>query len=75
MSDPATYRSKDEVNCKKEQDPIDLLRNDVLSNKIAIEEDFKKIDDHIKNQINEIVEFSKNSPQPDESELMTEIYN
>ena len=75
MSDPANYRSKEEVNCKKEQDPIDILRNEILANKIANEEDFKKIDDQIKNQINEIVEFSKNSPEPDESELMTEIYN
>jgi pyruvate dehydrogenase E1 component alpha subunit len=42
MSDPANYRSKEEVNCKKEQDPIDILRNEVLANKIANEEDFKK---------------------------------
>jgi len=75
MSDPATYRSKEEVNCKKEQDPIDNLRNAMTSRKIANDEDFKKIEDQIKNQVNEIVEFSKNSPEPDLSELMTEIYN
>jgi pyruvate dehydrogenase E1 component alpha subunit len=75
MSDPATYRSKEEVNCKKEQDPIDNLRNAMIAFKIANDEDFKKIDDQIKNQVNDIVEFSKNSPEPDLSELMTEIYN
>lgn len=75
MSDPATYRSKEEVNCKKEQDPIDNLRNAMTAQKIANDEDFKKIDDQIKNQVNDIVEFSKNSPEPDLSELMTEIYN
>ena len=75
MSDPATYRSKEELNCKKEEDPIDSLRSHILSNKIGTEAEIKKIDDHVKNQVNEIVEFAKNSPEPDESELLTEIYN
>lgn len=75
MSDPATYRSKEEVNCKKEKDAIDSLRNAILTNKIATEDDIQKIDDAIKNEVNEIVEFAKNSPEPDESELLTEIYN
>jgi len=75
MSDPATYRSKEEVNCKKDLDPIDTLRNNILQNSFASEGEIKKIDDEIKNQVNEIVEFAKNSPEPDESELLTEIYN
>jgi len=75
MSDPATYRSKEEVNCKKDLDPIDSLRAQVLENKMASEDDFKKIEDLIKNEVNTIVEFAKNSPEPDESELLTEIYS
>lgn len=75
MSDPATYRSKEEVACKKEKDPIESLREAILAEKIASEADFKQIDDEIKNQVNDIVEFAKNSPEPDESELLTEIYN
>ncbi|MFM2200240.1 MAG: Acetoin:2,6-dichlorophenolindophenol oxidoreductase subunit alpha [Pseudomonadota bacterium] len=75
MSDPATYRSKEEVNCMKEQDPIDNLRLAVLKNDLASENDFTKIDNQIKEQVNDIVEFSKNSPEPDPSELMSEIYN
>ncbi len=75
MSDPATYRSKEEVNCKKESDPIESLREAILTNKIAAESDIQKIDDAIKSEVNEIVEFAKNSPEPDESELLTEIYN
>ena len=47
----------------------------VSENKIVNESEIKKIDDEIKNEINEIVEFAKNSPEPDESELLTEIYN
>ncbi|MBU6339340.1 MAG: pyruvate dehydrogenase (acetyl-transferring) E1 component subunit alpha [Rickettsiales bacterium] len=74
MSDPATYRSKEEVNCKKEKDPIDSLREHILANKIASEAEIKKIDDFVRDEVNEIVEFAKNSPEPDESELMTEIY-
>jgi pyruvate dehydrogenase E1 component alpha subunit len=74
MSDPATYRTKEELNDKKEQDPIDSLREHILGNKVANESEIKKIDDAIKAQVNEIVEFSKNSPEPAESELMTEIY-
>ncbi|MBU6141045.1 MAG: pyruvate dehydrogenase (acetyl-transferring) E1 component subunit alpha [Proteobacteria bacterium] len=75
MSDPATYRSKEEVSDKKEKDPIDSIREAILANKIAAEKEIEKIDDEIKNEVNEIVEFAKNSPEPDESELMTEIYN
>jgi pyruvate dehydrogenase E1 component alpha subunit len=75
MSDPATYRSKEELNCKKEQDSIDHLRDFILKEKKASDDQIKKIENNIKEQINEIVEFSKNSPEPDESELLTEIYN
>jgi pyruvate dehydrogenase E1 component alpha subunit len=75
MSDPATYRSKEELNCKKEQDPIDGLKNNILEHKIANEEDFKSIENKIKAQINDVVEFAKNSPEPAESELLTEIYH
>ena len=75
MSDPATYRSKEELNCKKEQDPIDSLKNSILEHKIANEDDFKSIENKIKAQINDVVEFAKNSPEPAESELLTEIYH
>jgi pyruvate dehydrogenase E1 component alpha subunit len=74
MSDPATYRSKEELNDKKDNDSIDALREHILSNKIASEDEIKKIDTAVKVQVSEIVEFAKNSPEPDESELMTEIY-
>jgi len=75
MSDPATYRSKEEVNCKKEnEDPIDNLRKFILEGVFADEEEINKIDKQIKTEMAEIVEFAKNSPEPDESELMTDIY-
>lgn len=75
MSDPATYRSKEEVSGKKEkEDPINNLKNKILETKKATEEEFKEIDKKIKQQIEEIVEFASNSPEPSETELTTDIY-
>lgn len=75
MSDPATYRSKEEVACKKEnEDPIDNLRKFILEEKIAKEDEITAIDKKVKEEVNEIAEFAKNSPEPDESELLTDIY-
>jgi len=76
MSDPATYRSKEEVNdVKTNKDPIITFKEQILANKKVSESDIKEIDNKIKTQVNEIVEFSKNSPEPCESELTTDIYN
>lgn len=76
MSDPATYRSKEEVSSKKDkEDPIKQLIDYLEENKIAKEKEMKDIELSVKKEIEEIVEFAKNSPEPDESELMTEIYN
>ncbi|MFT6220245.1 MAG: pyruvate dehydrogenase E1 component alpha subunit [Myxococcota bacterium] len=75
MSDPATYRSKEEVNQKKEnEDPIDNLRQFIFDEKMSNEDEIKVIDKRVKSEVNEIAEFAKNSPEPDESELMTDIY-
>ncbi len=74
MSDPAKYRSKEELQEKKDQDPIAVLRTKILDEKFAKEDEIKNIDKKIKEQINEIVEFSKDSPEPDQDQLMTEIY-
>jgi pyruvate dehydrogenase E1 component alpha subunit len=75
MSDPATYRSKEELNDKKDLDPIESLRAQALEAKVLTEAEIKKIDEEVKNEVNDIVEFAKNSPEPDESELLTEVYN
>jgi pyruvate dehydrogenase E1 component alpha subunit len=74
MSDPATYRSKEELNYKKGRDPIESLRALIFDAKIASEAEVAKIDASIKAQVSEVVEFAKNSPEPDESELLTDIY-
>lgn len=75
MSDPANYRTKEELNEKKAADPIETYKNNVLESKLLKDLDIKKIDDLVKKEVAEIIEFAKKSPEPDESELMTEIYN
>jgi pyruvate dehydrogenase E1 component alpha subunit len=74
MSDPAKYRSKEEVQGKRENhDPIANLKKHLLDNKIVKEEELDLIDDEVKNKVNEAIEFAENSPEPNESELYTDI--
>ena len=74
MSDPAKYRSKDEVSkVRTEQDPIDNLRELILNTKAADEAALKAIDAEIKAIVTEAADFAKQSPEPDPSELYTDI--
>jgi pyruvate dehydrogenase E1 component alpha subunit len=74
MSDPAKYRSKEEVQEKRDHhDPISNLKKYLLDNNIIKEEELDLIDDEIKNKVNEAIEFAENSPEPDESELYTDV--
>lgn len=76
MSDPAKYRSKEEVEkFKQEQDPIERLKARLLKEKIATEDSLKAMDKKIRDDIKEVEQFAKDSPLPDESELFTDIYN
>ncbi len=76
MSDPAKYRSKEELEkYKTERDPIEKLRAEIVARFKVKEEEFKKIETKIKDQIKEVEDFAKSSPEPDEAELMTDIYN
>jgi len=74
MSDPAKYRSKEEVEQYKERDPLVIIRKMILDNKYATEADLKEIEQVVKEIVKEAVEFSENSPLPDEVELYTEVY-
>ncbi len=74
MSDPAKYRSKDEVSkVRSEQDPIDNLRELILKSKVADEAALKDIDRDIKAIVTEAAEFAKQSPEPQVAELYTDI--
>ncbi len=74
MSDPAKYRSKDEVaKVRSEQDPIDNLRDLILITKAADEASLKDIDREIKATVTEAADFAKASPLPAVEELYTDI--
>ncbi len=73
MSDPAKYRSKDEVDGKKAEDPIENIKQIILKNNYAKEEDLKEIAQKIKTQIAEIANFATESELPSEDELYTDI--
>jgi pyruvate dehydrogenase E1 component alpha subunit len=75
MSDPAKYRTRDEVQkMREERDCIDQIRDILLTGKHSTEDDLKAIDKEIKAIVNEAAEFSKESPEPALSELWTDIY-
>ncbi|MEM9475905.1 MAG: thiamine pyrophosphate-dependent enzyme, partial [Pseudomonadota bacterium] len=75
MSDPAKYRTREEVQkMREERDAIEHVRDLLLTGKHASEDDLKAIDKEIKDIVNEAADFSKESPEPDVSELYTDIY-
>jgi pyruvate dehydrogenase E1 component alpha subunit len=75
MSDPAKYRTREEVQkMREERDAIEHVRELILQGKHATDEDLKAIDREIKAIVNEAAEFSRESPEPDLSELWTDIY-
>ena len=75
MSDPAKYRTKEEVQkFRTEQDPIDRLKAMLLSEGHATEEDLKERDKAVKAIVAEAADFAQTSPEPDPEELWTDVY-
>ena len=74
MSDPAKYRTREEVNEYRKKDPIEQVRDVILKEKYATEEDLKAIDDKIKEAVEESVKFAEESDFPDAKEAFTDIY-
>jgi pyruvate dehydrogenase E1 component alpha subunit len=74
MSDPAKYRTREEVTkMREEKDPIDHVRKALLDMGAA-EDDLKAVDKAVRDQINEAAAFAQDSPEPDVSELWTDVY-
>jgi pyruvate dehydrogenase E1 component alpha subunit len=74
MSDPAKYRSKDEVQkMRTEHDPIEQSRARLLGEHGVTEEELKKIDSEIRDIVNDAADFATNDAEPDPSELWTDI--
>jgi pyruvate dehydrogenase E1 component alpha subunit len=75
MSDPAKYRTREEVEkVRTGQDPIEQVRARILEQKLATEEDIKKIDAQVRDAVNQAAEFATNDPEPDVNELYTDVY-
>ncbi len=74
MSDPAKYRTKDEVTrMREERDPIEQVRRRLLEQWKMKEEELKAIDAEVREIVNESAEFATHDPEPDASELYTDI--
>jgi pyruvate dehydrogenase E1 component alpha subunit len=75
MSDPAKYRAKEEVQrMRTEHDPIDQVGKRLQQKGWASEESLKEIDKETRRIVNEAAEFAQSDPEPDPSELWTDIY-
>ena len=74
MSDPQKYRTKEEVAEWKQRDPVELIKDRILSQKIATEEELSAIDAKIKVQVEESVTFAEESPWPKPEEAFEDIY-
>ncbi|MEO8242151.1 MAG: pyruvate dehydrogenase (acetyl-transferring) E1 component subunit alpha [bacterium] len=75
MSDPAKYRTREEVEkMRTEKDAIEHIRDMLVNSGLASDEELKAIDKEIKDIVNAAAEFAKESPEPDLSELWTDIY-
>ena len=74
MSDPASYRTKDELNSYKDKDPVETTKTTILKKKYASEKDLDEMEDKIIDEVEASVEFAENSPLPDPSELFKDVY-
>jgi pyruvate dehydrogenase E1 component alpha subunit len=76
MSDPATYRSREEVDeWRTGRDPIARLQAQMVAAGMASEDDFKQKDREIKKQVSEIAKAAEAMPEPDAAEMWTDVYS
>lgn len=74
MSDPAKYRTKEELQEYKLKDPIEMVKKVLLDNKLATQEELDKIDKKIKQAIDEAVKFAEESEFPHPDEAFRDVY-
>lgn len=74
MSDPAKYRTKEEVEEYKQRDPLEMVKSTILEGKMATEEELAEMEQKIKAVVQESVDFAEASPYPDPSEAFTDVY-
>lgn len=74
MSDPAKYRTKEELERYKAKDPIGVVKAAIVENSYADDAWFEGVDKKVKAIVEESVKFAEESPWPDPSELYTDVY-
>ncbi len=74
MSDPGKYRTRDEIAKYQERDPIVLFKDSLKESKVLDDKDFEKIEKEAVAAVEKAVKFADESPLPDESELLTDVY-
>ncbi len=75
MSDPAKYRTREEVQkVRDESDPIEMARTRIIQKKWASEDDLKAIEKRVRDTVVEAAEFAQAGPEPEPSDLWTDIY-
>ncbi len=74
MSDPAKYRTKDEVEEYKEKDPIDHVLKVLKEEYKVTEAEIELMNTRVKNQVDESVQFAEESPWPNDDELLKDVY-
>ena len=74
ISDPQKYRTKEEVDEYKGKDPIQMIRKSILDGKMAIRKRIDAIDKRVDDMVNASVKFAEESPWPDDSEVLKDIY-
>ncbi|HCX24452.1 MAG TPA: pyruvate dehydrogenase (acetyl-transferring) E1 component subunit alpha, partial [Cytophagales bacterium] len=74
MSDPAKYRTKEELEDYKKKDPIEQVRDIILKKKYATEEELKSLDKKLKDDVMECVDFAEKSDWPPASDAYTDVY-
>ncbi len=75
LGDPASYRPEEEVKWWKQRCPIKRLREKLLNEKILNQHEIEKIHDQIENEIENMVEFAINSPFPEETEAIKDVFD
>jgi len=75
MSDPAQYRTKEELEQKKNEDPIIRLKSYLVQNELFTNEELDPIDEEVKAEVMESVEFSENSPLPELDAIYDDVYS
>jgi pyruvate dehydrogenase E1 component alpha subunit len=75
MSDPGKYRTREEIDdVRKRRDPLENVAKLLEDRGWAKEDELKALDAEVRRIVSDAADFARNSPEPDPSELMTDIY-